>query len=171
MQNKQNMQITQNMQNMQHIPPLFFLSKDQKSKISESESSINSRTCLGHLVLFFLAGYYVQGHDLNVFHTFSDTIFTPKEWSLSVSKSVQKCSNCLKASKLSKWVNKCPKASKSDQKCLNCPKLFIRVQNCQSIQKQPNCSKVFISVQTVQKRPNCPKVSKYPKAPKSVQSV
>ena len=25
----------------------------QKSKISESESSINSRTCLGHLVLFF----------------------------------------------------------------------------------------------------------------------
>ena len=26
----------------------------QKSKISESESSINSRTCLGHLVLFFL---------------------------------------------------------------------------------------------------------------------
>ena len=28
-----------------------FLSKDQKSKISESESSINSRTCLGHLVL------------------------------------------------------------------------------------------------------------------------
>ena len=38
---------------MQKISPLFFSSKDQKSKISESESSINSRTCLGHLVLFF----------------------------------------------------------------------------------------------------------------------
>ena len=36
---------------MQNISPLFFLSKEQKSKISESESSINSRTCLGHLVL------------------------------------------------------------------------------------------------------------------------
>ena len=42
----------QNMQNMPNISPLFFSSKDQKSKISESESSINSRTCLGHLVLF-----------------------------------------------------------------------------------------------------------------------
>ena len=42
----------QNMQNMQNISPLFFSSKDQKSKISESESLINSRTCLGHLVLF-----------------------------------------------------------------------------------------------------------------------
>ena len=42
----------QNMQNMQNISPLFFWSKDQKSKISESESLINSRTCLGHLVLF-----------------------------------------------------------------------------------------------------------------------
>ena len=41
----------QNMQNMQNISPLFFSSKDQKSKISESESLINSRTCLGHLVL------------------------------------------------------------------------------------------------------------------------
>ena len=51
MQNTQNMQ---NMQNMQNISPLFFLSKEQKSKISESESSINSRTCLGHLVLFNL---------------------------------------------------------------------------------------------------------------------
>ena len=40
------------MQNMQNISPLFFLLKDQKSKISESDSSINSRTCLGHLVLF-----------------------------------------------------------------------------------------------------------------------
>ena len=48
MQNTQNMQ---NMQNMQIISPLFFLSKVQKSKISESEPSINSRTCLGHLVL------------------------------------------------------------------------------------------------------------------------
>ena len=50
----QNMQNKQNMQNMQNISPLLFLSKDQKSKISESESSINSRTCLGHLVLFVL---------------------------------------------------------------------------------------------------------------------
>ena len=36
-QNMQNMQNIQNMQNMQNIPPLFFSSKDQKSKISESE--------------------------------------------------------------------------------------------------------------------------------------
>ena len=43
------------MQNMQNISPLFFLSKEQKSKISESESSINSRTCLDHLVLFSYA--------------------------------------------------------------------------------------------------------------------
>ena len=50
-QNMQNRQNMQNMQNRQNIPPLFFSSKDQKSKISESESSINSRTCLGHLVL------------------------------------------------------------------------------------------------------------------------
>ena len=35
------------MQNMQNIDM-------QKPKISESEPSINSRTCLGHLVLFFL---------------------------------------------------------------------------------------------------------------------
>ena len=47
-----NVQNKQNMQNMQNISPLFFLLKDQKSKISESDSSINSRTCLGHLVLF-----------------------------------------------------------------------------------------------------------------------
>ena len=52
MQNLQNMQNRQNIQNMQSILPLFFSSKGQKSKISESESSINSRTCLGHLVLF-----------------------------------------------------------------------------------------------------------------------
>ena len=32
------------------FPNYFFLPKDQKSNISESESSINSRTCLGHLV-------------------------------------------------------------------------------------------------------------------------
>ena len=60
MQNMQNMQKMQNMQNMlsmqnmQNISPLLFLSKDQKSKISESESSINSRTYLGHLVLLYL---------------------------------------------------------------------------------------------------------------------
>ena len=32
------------MKNMQNISPLFFSSNDQKSKISESESSIDSRT-------------------------------------------------------------------------------------------------------------------------------
>ena len=45
MQNKQNMQNLQNTQNMQNIDM-------QESKISESESSINSRTFVGHLVLF-----------------------------------------------------------------------------------------------------------------------
>ena len=34
------------------LSPLSFSSKDQKSKISESESSINSGICLGHLVFF-----------------------------------------------------------------------------------------------------------------------
>ena len=61
MNNTQNMQKTQNMQimqNMQNMSPLFFLSKEQKSKISESESSINSRTCLGHLVLFIFGEQY-----------------------------------------------------------------------------------------------------------------
>ena len=52
MQNMQNRQNMQNMQNKQNISPLFFSSKDQKSKISESESLINSQTCLGHLVFF-----------------------------------------------------------------------------------------------------------------------
>ena len=33
----------------EYLPIVFLV--DQKSKISESESSINSRTCLGHLVL------------------------------------------------------------------------------------------------------------------------
>ena len=47
---------------MQNISPLFFLLKDQKSKISESESSINSRTCLGHLVLFILDFCDVRGN-------------------------------------------------------------------------------------------------------------
>ena len=46
MKNKQNMQIMQNTQNMLNISPLFFSSKDQKSQISESEPSVNSRTCL-----------------------------------------------------------------------------------------------------------------------------
>ena len=55
MKNVQNMQ---NMQNMQNISSLFFSSKDQKSKIPESESSINSRTCLGHLVLFQYLCYF-----------------------------------------------------------------------------------------------------------------
>ena len=41
------------MQNMQNISQLFSRRKTKKlHKISESESSINSRTCLGHLVLF-----------------------------------------------------------------------------------------------------------------------
>ena len=46
---------------MQNISPLFVSSKDQKSMISESESSINSRTCLGHLVLFVIAFSSVSG--------------------------------------------------------------------------------------------------------------
>ena len=42
------------MQNMQNISHLFSRRKTKKlHKISESESSINSRTCLGHLVFFF----------------------------------------------------------------------------------------------------------------------
>merc|ERR1711952_545561 len=45
------------MQTMQNISPLFFLSKDQKSKISESR--INSRTCLGHLVLFICRSPFI----------------------------------------------------------------------------------------------------------------
>ena len=40
----------QNMQNVQNTQNIDM----QKSKISESELSINSRTCLGHLVLFVL---------------------------------------------------------------------------------------------------------------------
>ena len=32
---------------------------------------------------FVLAGYHDQGHDLNVFQKFPETIFTPKEWFLS----------------------------------------------------------------------------------------
>ena len=42
------------MQNMQNISPLFFSSKTQIFKIAELEWSINSRTCLGHLVLLCL---------------------------------------------------------------------------------------------------------------------
>ena len=49
MQNLQNMQNVQNVQNMQNMHNIDM----QKSKICESESSINSRTCLGHLVFFF----------------------------------------------------------------------------------------------------------------------
>ena len=37
----------------------------------------------GQQIFIFLAGYHAQGHDLNVFETFCDTIFTPKEWFLS----------------------------------------------------------------------------------------
>ena len=49
------------MQNMSNISPLFFSSKDQKSKISESDSSINSRACLGHLVLFNIFCLKIEG--------------------------------------------------------------------------------------------------------------
>ena len=61
MQNTQKMQIMQNMQNIKICrisPPLFFSSKEQKSKIPESKSSINSRNCLGHLVLFLSKIYF-----------------------------------------------------------------------------------------------------------------
>ena len=34
-------------------------------------------------ICFALAGYHDQGHDLNVFQKFSETIFTPKDWFLS----------------------------------------------------------------------------------------
>ena len=54
MKNMRHMQNMQNMQNVQNMQNIYFSAKDQKSKISESESSINSRTCLGHLVLLFL---------------------------------------------------------------------------------------------------------------------
>ena len=37
----------------------------------------------GSVNFFALAGYHAQRHDLNVFQTFPDTIFTPKEWLLS----------------------------------------------------------------------------------------
>ena len=66
MQNMQNKQNMQNMQNMQNISPLFFSSKVQKSKISESESSINSRTCLGHLVLLYVP-ISLMSRELTVF--------------------------------------------------------------------------------------------------------
>ena len=47
------MKNVQNMQNMQNISQLFSRRKTKKlHKISESESSLNSRTCLGHFVLF-----------------------------------------------------------------------------------------------------------------------
>ena len=42
--------IMQNMQNTKNMPNM----EVQKSKISESASDINSRTCLGHLVLFLI---------------------------------------------------------------------------------------------------------------------
>ena len=47
MKKMQNVQNMYNMQNIQNMPNMDV----QKSKISESESSINPRTCLGHLVL------------------------------------------------------------------------------------------------------------------------
>ena len=37
----------------------------------------------GQQIFFLLAGYHALGHYLNVFQTFPDTIFTPKEWFLS----------------------------------------------------------------------------------------
>ena len=70
MQNIQNMPNMQNTQNMQNIPPLFFSSEGQKYKISESKSSINSRTCLGHLVLF---PNYPPSPDLDKLYNFFPT--------------------------------------------------------------------------------------------------
>ena len=37
----------------------------------------------GQQIFFFLAGNYAWGHDLNIFQTCPDTIYTPKEWFLS----------------------------------------------------------------------------------------
>ena len=34
-------------------------------------------------ICFFPVGFHAKGHDLNVFQTFPDTIFIPKEWFLS----------------------------------------------------------------------------------------
>ena len=62
MQNMKNMQNMQKKQNMQDISPSFFLSKDQKFKTSESETNNNSRTCLGHLVLFLYQWNQVGTH-------------------------------------------------------------------------------------------------------------
>ena len=73
MQNMQNTQNMQNMRNMENISPLFFSSKEQKSKISESESSINSRTCLGHLVLFLYYEPICAGNALIKLGNIGDT--------------------------------------------------------------------------------------------------
>ena len=37
----------------------------------------------GSVNFFALAGYHAQGHDLNIFQKFCETISTPKEWFLS----------------------------------------------------------------------------------------
>ena len=34
----------------------------------------------GTVIFFALAGYHAQGHNLNMFQKFSETIYTPKEW-------------------------------------------------------------------------------------------
>ena len=58
--------LLQHLRNLKQYPskyaeysPNVFLVKDQNSKISDAESSIISRTCLGHLVLLcFLSSYH-----------------------------------------------------------------------------------------------------------------
>ena len=52
--------------------------------MKEPTKSVVPRPILsGEQIFLFPAGYQTQGHDLNVLQTFSDTIFTPKEWFLS----------------------------------------------------------------------------------------
>ena len=59
-------------------------SGEGKGKMKEPMKSVVLGPLLsGQQIFLFLAGYQTQGHDLNVFQTFSNTIFTPKEWFLS----------------------------------------------------------------------------------------
>ena len=48
-----------------------------------TKSAVPRSISRGQQIFFFVAGYHPQGHDLNVFQKFSETIFTPKEWFLS----------------------------------------------------------------------------------------
>ena len=55
-----------------------------KEQMKEFTKSATPRSILPEQQIFlFLAGYYAQGHNLNVFGTSCDTIFAPKEWFLS----------------------------------------------------------------------------------------